>query len=73
MFKDNEGTIKRNKAKHDDIDRYTHFYERWAFNRASRVKAMKDLEIWPSVQLKEISEKQNIKENQLQFTIEAWL
>ncbi|CAL9234192.1 unnamed protein product [Arabidopsis halleri] len=73
MFKDNDGTIKRNKAKNYDIDRYIHYYERCAINQSSRLKAMKDLEIWPSMQLKELSEKQSIKENQLQFTVEAWI
>ncbi|KFK31184.1 hypothetical protein AALP_AA6G079500 [Arabis alpina] len=54
-------------------DRYMHYYERWASNQSSRLKAMEDLEKLQSVQLKELSDKQSTPETQLQFTIEAWL
>ncbi|CAH2059884.1 unnamed protein product [Thlaspi arvense] len=55
------------------IERYTHYYERWASNQSSRLKAMEDLEKLQSVQLKELSDKQRTPETQLQFTVEAWL
>lgn len=69
---DNEVETKRKRAK-DAIDRYTHYYERWAFNQSSRLKAVSDLEKWQSVQLKELSDNQSSPESQLRFTVDAWL
>jgi len=69
---DNEDETKRKRAK-DAIDRYTHFYERWAFNQSSRLKAMSDLEKWQSVELKQLSDIQSTPETQLSFTVDAWL
>ncbi|KAL1210197.1 putative E3 ubiquitin-protein ligase ARI11 [Cardamine amara subsp. amara] len=70
--KGNEADTKRERAK-NAIDRYTHYYERWAFNQSSGLKAMKDLEKWQSGQLKKLTEKQKTSETQLQFTVDAWL
>lgn len=69
---DDETEIRRARAK-NAIDRYVHYYERWANNQSSRLKAMENLEKLQSVQLKELSDKQSTPETQLQFTIEAWL
>ncbi|KAG7568721.1 IBR domain [Arabidopsis thaliana x Arabidopsis arenosa] len=69
---DNEVETKRKRAK-DAIDRYTHYYERWAFNQSSRLKALSDLQKWQSVELKELSDNQSSPETQLRFTVDAWL
>ncbi|XP_010510160.1 PREDICTED: probable E3 ubiquitin-protein ligase ARI11 [Camelina sativa] len=69
---DNEDEAKRIRAK-DLIDRYHHYYERWAFNQSSRVTAVSDLEKWQSMWLKELSAILGTPETQLQFTVEAWL
>ncbi|VVB07475.1 unnamed protein product [Arabis nemorensis] len=69
---DDENETKRKMAKNAS-ERYMHYYERWASNQSSRLKAMEDLEKLQSVQLKELSYKQGTPETQLQFTVEAWL
>ncbi|ESQ51856.1 hypothetical protein EUTSA_v10017564mg, partial [Eutrema salsugineum] len=78
-----EHVCHRFKGDHDDandqriraknaIDKYTHYYERWAGNQSSRLKAMGDLEKLQSVQLKKLSDRQSTPESQLQFIVEAW-
>ncbi|CAH2059885.1 unnamed protein product [Thlaspi arvense] len=72
-FKGSDETETKRKRAKSAIDRYMHYYERWASNQSSRLKAMADLENWRSVQLQKLSLKQSAPETQLQFTIEAWL
>ncbi|KAL0785508.1 hypothetical protein Bca101_001754 [Brassica carinata] len=67
----NETNVKRKRAKRA-IDRYMHYYERWASNQSSRLIAMADLKKLQSVQLKWLSIRQCTTESQLQFTVEAW-
>ncbi|WZY81638.1 probable E3 ubiquitin-protein ligase ARI11 [Brassica napus] len=67
----NETDVKRKRAKRA-IDRYMHYYERWASNQSSRLIAMADLKKLQSVQLKWLSIRQGTTESQLQFTVEAW-
>lgn len=55
------------------LDRYMHYYERWASNESSRLTAKRDLEKLQSVQLKQLSDKQKTPETQLQFIVDAWL
>ncbi|CAN6826263.1 unnamed protein product [Brassica oleracea] len=64
---------KRAKRAKKTIDRYMHYYERWANNQSSRLKAMEDLKKLQVVQLKKLSVKQCISQTQLQFTADAWL
>ncbi|CAH8330975.1 unnamed protein product [Eruca vesicaria subsp. sativa] len=66
-----ETDVKRKKAKRA-IDRYMHYYERWASNQSSRLIAMADLKKFQSVHLKRLSCRQCTMESQLQFTVEAW-
>ncbi|KAL0863718.1 hypothetical protein Bca101_042836 [Brassica carinata] len=55
------------------IDRYMHYYERWANNQSSRLKAVDDLKKLQAVQIEKLSVKQDITKTQLQFTVDAWL
>ncbi|XP_013615097.1 PREDICTED: LOW QUALITY PROTEIN: probable E3 ubiquitin-protein ligase ARI9, partial [Brassica oleracea var. oleracea] len=68
---DNEAENKREMAK-ADMYRYMHYYERWASNQSSRLTAKRDLEKLQSVQLKQLNDKQDTPETQLQFIVDAW-
>lgn len=56
----------------NSLERYTHYYERWATNQSSRQKALADLQQMQSVHLEKLSETQCQPESQLKFIIEAW-
>ncbi|CAN7104281.1 unnamed protein product [Brassica rapa subsp. narinosa] len=72
---DDETKVKRKRAKRVQrtIDRYMHYYVRWANNQSSRLKAMEDLKELQAVQLEKLSVKQCFSQTQLQFTVDAWL
>ncbi|XP_024933190.2 probable E3 ubiquitin-protein ligase ARI8 [Ziziphus jujuba] len=72
------------RAKHDEdekkremakkyIERYTHYYERWATNESSRQKAIADLQQMQTVNLEKLSGIQCQPVTQLKFITEAWL
>ncbi|KAF5822971.1 putative transcription factor interactor and regulator CCHC(Zn) family [Helianthus annuus] len=67
-----ESERRREMAK-NSLERYTHYYERWATNQSSRQKALADLQQMQTVHLAKLSEKQCQPETQLKFIIEAWL
>ncbi|KAL8204663.1 hypothetical protein R6Q57_010286 [Mikania cordata] len=67
-----ESERRREMAK-NSLERYTHYYERWATNQSSRQKALADLHLMQTVHLAKLSEKQCQPETQLKFIIEAWL
>ncbi|XP_078447141.1 putative E3 ubiquitin-protein ligase ARI7 [Wolffia australiana] len=67
-----EAERRREMAK-NSLERYTHYYERWAANQSSRQKAMSDLQNLQSVLLEKLSDKQSQPESQLKFITEAWL
>lgn len=67
-----EAERRREMAK-NSLERYTHYYERWATNQSSRQKALADLHQMETVHLEKLSEKQSQPESQLKFIIEAWL
>ncbi|KAL8231262.1 hypothetical protein R6Q57_001040 [Mikania cordata] len=54
------------------IERYTHYYERWAANEKSRKQALLDLHKIETVDLKALSLNYCQPETQLQFVIDAW-
>ncbi|VFQ72440.1 unnamed protein product [Cuscuta campestris] len=56
----------------NSLERYTHYYERWATNQSSRQKAQSDLLQMQEVHLVKLSEIQCEPETQLNFIIEAW-
>ncbi|XP_038990890.1 probable E3 ubiquitin-protein ligase ARI8 isoform X2 [Hibiscus syriacus] len=72
-----EGTFneedKRREMAKLSVEKYTHYYERWATNQLSRQKAMADLQQMQSVHLEKLSETQCQPDSQLKFIIEAWL
>ncbi|KAK9067022.1 hypothetical protein SSX86_014346 [Deinandra increscens subsp. villosa] len=55
------------------IERYTHYYERWAANEKSRKQAISDLHKIETADLKTLSVNYCQPETQLQFIIDAWL
>ncbi|ONK57944.1 uncharacterized protein A4U43_C09F5880 [Asparagus officinalis] len=67
-----ESERRREMAK-NSLERYTHYYERWATNQSSRQKALADLHSMQTEKLEKLSDKQSQPESQLKFIIEAWL
>ncbi|KAJ6825005.1 putative E3 ubiquitin-protein ligase ARI8 isoform X1 [Iris pallida] len=67
-----ESERRREMAK-NSLERYTHYYERWATNQSSRQKALADLQSMQAEKLERLSDKQSQPESQLKFIIEAWL
>lgn len=66
-----ESERRREMAK-NSLERYTHYYERWATNQSSRQKAMADLHQMQTVHLEKLSEIQCQPESQLKFIIDSW-
>ncbi|XP_030527751.1 probable E3 ubiquitin-protein ligase ARI8 [Rhodamnia argentea] len=66
-----EAERRREMAK-NSLERYTHYYERWASNQSSRQKALADLHQMQTVHLDILSDAQCQPESQLKFIIEAW-
>ncbi|CAN1262155.1 Probable E3 ubiquitin-protein ligase ARI8 [Linum perenne] len=64
---------KRREMAKNSLERYTHYYERWATNQSSRQKAMADLHQTQTVHLEKLSDNQCQPESQLKFITEAWL
>ncbi|KAG6475049.1 probable E3 ubiquitin-protein ligase ARI8 [Zingiber officinale] len=67
-----ESERRREMAK-KSLERYTHYYERWATNQSSRQKALSDLHSVQNEKLEKLSVRQRQPESQLKFMIEAWL
>ncbi|MCH81848.1 putative E3 ubiquitin-protein ligase ARI8-like, partial [Trifolium medium] len=57
----------------NSLERYTHYYERWASNQSSRQKALADLQQMQTVHLGKLSDAQCQPETQLKFITDAWL
>ncbi|KAG2308786.1 hypothetical protein Bca52824_028534 [Brassica carinata] len=66
-------TERRREMAKNSLERYTHYYERWASNQTSRQKAMTDLQQLQTHNLEKLSDKQCTPESQLKFILEAWL
>ncbi|XP_038704882.1 probable E3 ubiquitin-protein ligase ARI8 isoform X3 [Tripterygium wilfordii] len=64
---------KRREMAKNSLERYTHYYERWATNQSSRQKALADLQQMQIVHLEKLSDIQCQPESQLKFITEAWL
>lgn len=67
-----ESERRREMAK-NSLERYTHYYERWATNESSRAKALLDLQQMQAVQIEKLSDRQCQPVSQLKFVTEAWL
>uniref|UniRef100_A0A7N1A051 RBR-type E3 ubiquitin transferase n=1 Tax=Kalanchoe fedtschenkoi TaxID=63787 RepID=A0A7N1A051_KALFE len=63
---------KRREMAKNSLERYTHYYERWATNQSSRQKALADLQQMQNLHLERLSDIQCQPESQLKFIIEAW-
>ncbi|KAK4487893.1 hypothetical protein RD792_003631 [Penstemon davidsonii] len=76
-----DDTEKRREMAKNSLERYTHYYERWATNQSSRQRALENLHQMQTVhfddnfilQLEKLSDRQCQPESQLKFIIEAWL
>ncbi|CAI9108233.1 OLC1v1007794C1 [Oldenlandia corymbosa var. corymbosa] len=66
-----ETEMKRQMAR-KSLERYTHYYERWAANEASRKKAMSDLCQMQKVHIQRLSDTQRTPETHLKFIVDAW-
>jgi len=55
------------------LEKYTHYYERWASNNSSRQKALANLHQMQTVHMEKISVTRYQPESQLKFITEAWL
>ncbi|EYU39736.1 hypothetical protein ABFS82_06G177500 [Erythranthe guttata] len=64
---------KRREMAKNSLERYTHYYERWATNQSSRQRALENLHQMQTVHIEKLSEIQCQPESQLKFIIEAWL
>ncbi|CAN6877168.1 unnamed protein product [Brassica oleracea] len=64
---------KRREMAKNSLERYTHYYERWASNQTSRQKAVEDLQKAQLEKLEKLSDIQCTPESQLKFITEAWL
>ncbi|XP_064955898.1 probable E3 ubiquitin-protein ligase ARI8 isoform X1 [Musa acuminata AAA Group] len=64
---------RRKEMAKNSLERYTHYYERWATNQSSRQKALADLHTMQTEKLEKLSDGQSQPESQLKFIIEAWL
>ncbi|KAH7422122.1 hypothetical protein KP509_13G091700 [Ceratopteris richardii] len=70
--KHDENERRREMAK-ASLERYTHYYERWASNEQSKAKAFSDLRQVQTTQLEMLSDRHSLPISQLKFIIEAWL
>lgn len=68
----NEVEMRRELAR-KSLERYTHYFERWAANHSSRQKALKDMHQMQSVHLVRLSQIQSLPETHLKFILDAWL
>lgn len=66
-----EDKLVRNRAK-ESLQRYTHYYERWAFNDKSQLKAVENLHSYENVKLEQLRNKLNLTRRDVEFFGEAW-
>ncbi|KAL2935636.1 putative E3 ubiquitin-protein ligase ARI7, partial [Bienertia sinuspersici] len=71
IIKHSNAEIMRHHAQ-NSLQRYAHYYERWASNNKSQRKAKEDLHQAQTVGLTKLSDKVAIPESQLTFIPEAW-
>ncbi|CAI5524173.1 unnamed protein product [Closterium sp. Naga37s-1] len=66
-------TERRREMAKNSLEKYTHYYERWAANEQSRVKALESLREMQTVKIEQLSERHSQPVSQLKFVIDAWL
>lgn len=67
----NEEETRREMAK-NHVEKYTHYYERWATNQKAREKATEDLKGFNSGKLEELSKLLHVTIGSLGFVTDAW-
>jgi ariadne-1 len=63
---------KRREMAKNSLERYTHYYERWASNQSSRQKSLADLHQMQTVHMEKLRDTQFQAEAELKFITEAW-
>ncbi|KAJ4807793.1 RING/U-box superfamily protein [Rhynchospora pubera] len=63
---------KRREMAKNSLERYMHYYERWASNQSSRLKALSDLRAMETEKIAKLSETIREPETQLRFILDAW-
>ena len=63
--------IRKRAEKH--LEKYTHYYERWAGNESSRKQAVKDLKQMQNDYMVRLSDLRGATTAELKFITEAWL
>ncbi|KAK1354658.1 RBR-type E3 ubiquitin transferase [Heracleum sosnowskyi] len=66
------GVDKRRSQAKEHIERYLHYYERWAANHNSREKALADLRDIKAEKLQRLEQKHDQSAGRLKFITEAW-
>ncbi|GLJ47793.1 hypothetical protein SUGI_1009410 [Cryptomeria japonica] len=71
---DEEGiwSVEREAIK-QSLERYSHYYERWAAHEKSRQKALSDLKRIQNLQIKQLGDMQRSTGLHLTFVTDAWL
>ncbi|KAI5070805.1 hypothetical protein GOP47_0015148 [Adiantum capillus-veneris] len=64
---------KRRRMAKKSLQRYTHYYERWASNEKSRTKALSDLKDLQALQLEKLIDIYSLPASQVEFIRDAWL
>ncbi|XP_047338421.1 probable E3 ubiquitin-protein ligase ARI8 [Impatiens glandulifera] len=65
-------TEKSREMAKNSLERYTHYYQRWATNQLSRKKALADLHQMQNMQLIKLSDKLSQPDSHLKSMIDAW-
>ncbi|KAF9587475.1 hypothetical protein IFM89_003414 [Coptis chinensis] len=68
-----EESEKRREMAKKSLERYTHYYERWATNHSSRLKAVGNLQEMQTVHIEKLIDEQCQLKSQLKFITDAWL
>lgn len=55
------------------LEKYTHFYERWAANEASKKMAIRDLEKMEKTHMDYIARTQGVTQGEVEFIRDAWI
>ena len=63
---------QRREQARNALERYMHYYQRWAENDASRTAARKEAEVAAQQQLLQLSEATATPTSQLKFICDAW-
>ena len=72
--KGTDGSEREREMAKNSLKRYNHYYERWATNESSRVKALSDLQQMQAVQIEKLRDTLGQpRVSGLMSVIEAWL